>query len=157
MESWNLFRKTWLFLDYFSKRYFVVGVLVIQPRAVGVRQVLHFTACPPRTGPCSMGKFWVHWEKSWPVFDFHTREWFQSCREIESEAHLGQDPRTLLFSFSCPPYLPLPSSPLFPSETRFLTDLELKESTCRQVWRLKVCATTLPGTCVPGKLRWSCY
>lgn len=47
MEPWDLFRhwgKTWLFLDYFSKRYFVVGVLGIQPKAVGVRQVLHSTA-----------------------------------------------------------------------------------------------------------------
>lgn len=135
---------------------FVVGVLGIQPRAVGVRQVLHSTACPPRTGPCSMGKFWMHREESWPVLDLHTREWFQSCREIESEAHLGQDPRTLLFSFSCPPCLPLPSSPLFP-ETRSLTGQELRESTSRQVLRLEVCATTLPGTCIPGKLGWSCY
>lgn len=117
MEPWDLFRhwgKTWLFLDYFSKRYFVVGVLGIQPKAVGVRQVLHSTA------RAHLEQDLAPWEESWPVLDLYKREWFQSCREIESEAYLGQDPRTLLFSFSCPPCLPLPSSPLFPSETRSL-------------------------------------
>lgn len=105
MESWDLFRhwgKTWLFLDYFSKRYFVVGMLGIQPRAVGVRQVLHSTAGPPRTGPCSMRKFWTHREKSWPVLDFHTREMVSELQGDWEWGTFGAGPKNFSFLFLMP-------------------------------------------------------
>lgn len=137
---------------------FVVGVLGIQPKAVGVRQVLHSTA------RAHLEQDLAPWESSECIgkspdqyLTYIKGNGFRVAGRLRVR-HIWGRTQELCFSLShVLPVFPFP--PLLFSLLRrdLLTGLELRESTCCQVLRLEVCATTLPGTCIPGKLRWSCY